>query len=83
MTKEEILEKYRRRLGDKTIEINGDTIQAAMQEYALSEMINLIGNLRINPIDVYSQKYAGEGKKYFLGRQFCENLIEALKNQYS
>ncbi len=54
-----------------------------MKEYALKEMINLIGNMRVRPVDIYSQKTKENGKQFFLGRTFCENLIEALKNQYS
>lgn len=54
-----------------------------MKEYALQEMICLIGNMRIRPIDCYSQKVRGQDKQYFLGRQYCEDLITALKKQYT
>ena len=53
-----------------------------MNEYALEEMIRLLKNMERRPIECYSQTIKGEGKKFFLGRNFIEQLIEGLKNQY-
>lgn len=55
---------------------------AKMNEYALEEMIRLLKNMERRPIECYSQTIKGEGKKFFLGRNFIEQLIEGLKNQY-
>jgi hypothetical protein len=53
-----------------------------MKEYALQEMVCLIGNMQRRPIQCYSQKIRGQDKEYFLGRTFCEDLIIALEKQY-
>lgn len=53
-----------------------------MKEYALQEMVSLVENMRVRPIQCYSQRERGEGKLFFLGRVFCEELIAALKKQY-
>lgn len=53
-----------------------------MKEYALQEMICLIGNMQHRPIQCYSQKVTGRDKQFFLGRTFCEDLIKALEKQY-
>lgn len=53
-----------------------------MKQYALQEMVCLIGNMRQRPIDCYSQKIRGQDKQYFLGRKFCDDLITALEKQY-
>ena len=54
-----------------------------MNAYALEEMTRLLRNMQIRPIECYSQKVKGQDKQYFLGRQFVENLITALKEQYN
>ena len=53
-----------------------------MKEYALQEMTRLLRNMRTRPIDCFSQKVQGEGKQFFLGNNFVEDLITALKKQY-
>lgn len=54
-----------------------------MKEYALEEMIRLLKNMERRPIECYSQTIKGEGKQFFLGHSFIEQLIEGLKNQYA
>ena len=68
-------------------EVSGvvDNVYKAMDEYALQEMVSLIDNMRHRPIDCYSQKIRQgieQDKQFFLGRKFCDDLIEALKKQY-
>jgi len=53
-----------------------------MKAYALQEMTNLLRNMRTRPIDCYSQIIQGQGKQFFLGNNFVEDLIAALKKQY-
>lgn len=53
-----------------------------MNEYALEQMVNLVNNLRGRPIEFYSQKIKGQDKQFFLGKSFCDDLIQALEKQY-
>ncbi len=88
MTKEEILiEKYKAKImnWEDAFKHNPQFVQSAheaMKEYALQEMICLIGNMQHRPIQCYSVKPKGQDKEFFLGRTFCEDLIIALKKQY-
>jgi len=54
-------------------------IYAAMAEFAKEEMISLIENISRQPIDCYSQKVKGQEKQFFLGKNYIDNLIKALK----
>lgn len=53
-----------------------------MKEYALEEMIRLVKNMQYRPVQCYLQKVKGGEKEYYLGAQYCDKLIEGLKQQY-
>jgi 50S ribosomal subunit-associated GTPase HflX len=69
--------------GGENIRIKKETFPTKeMKAYALEEMIRLVRNMAIRPIQCYSQKVKGQDKQFFLGRAFVEDLIEGLIDQY-
>lgn len=53
-------------------------ITKEMQKYANEQMTQLIKNIAVNPVEVYSAKEWGKEKKFYLGKSFVEDIIKRI-----